>query len=229
MWNTSMHVLIIEDDERLARLIARVLEKEHITVDLAHDGVSGLALALTGTHDVAVIDWMLPGQDGPAICTAVRQARVKLPLLMLTARDQVEDRVSGLYSGADDYLTKPFALEELLARIHALSRRFDSQSPDGSVLSSGDIALDLRAHTAARNGAPLDLTLTEWNLLEYLMRNRGQTLTRDQIFNRVWAYDSDAQIKIVDIYVSYLRRKLKTAADLPDPIETVRGLGYRLN
>ena len=224
-----MRILIIEDDERLARLTARMLEKEHLTVDLAHDGVTGLDMALTGAYDVAVVDWMLPGRDGPAICRAVRAARLKLPLLMLTARDQVEDRVAGLYSGADDYLAKPFALEELLARIHALGRRFDIASPDGFELRCGDLALDMRTHTAKRAGQPLDLTLTEWNLLEYLMRNQGQALSREQIFNRVWAYDSDAQLKMVDIYISYLRRKLKVAPDSPDPIETVRGIGYRLS
>ncbi len=224
-----MHVLIIEDDPRLAKLMARVLEKEHFTVDLAHDGITGLEFALTGTYDVAVVDWMLPGKDGPSICRAVRQAKVRLPLLMLTARDQVEDRVAGLNSGADDYLVKPFAIEELLARLHALSRRFDVTSPEASTLIVNDLTLDLSAHTATRGGAPLGLTVTEWNLLEYLMRNRGQILTREQIFNRVWAFDSDAQMKMVDIYVSYLRKKLKTSADLPDPIETVRGIGYRLD
>ena len=208
--------------------MARMLEKEGISTDMAHDGKTGLEFALAGTHDVAVVDWMLPSMDGPSICRAVREARIKLALLLLTARDQVEDRVAGLYSGADDYLTKPFALEELLARIHALGRRFDIASPDASELRCGDLVLDLRAHTASRASAPLDLTLTEWNLLEYLVRNRGQTLSRERIFNRVWAYDSEAQLKMVDIYISYLRRKLKVAPDLPDPIETVRGIGYRL-
>ncbi len=222
-----MRVLIIEDDERLARLMARMLEKEGIAADVARDGDTGLELALSGAHDVAIVDWMLPGKDGPSICRAVRQARIKLAVLMLTARDQVEDRVAGLYSGADDYLTKPFALEELLARAHALSRRFDLASPDALELRCGDLALDLRAHTARRGDAPLDLTLTEWNMLEYLMRNQGQALTREQIFNRVWAYDSGAQLKMVDVYISYLRRKLAVEPGLPDPIETVRGVGYR--
>ena len=227
--HNAMHILIIEDDLQLAKLMARVLEKEHMTVDLAHDGATGLELALSGTHDVAIVDWMLPVKDGPSICRAVREARVKLALLMLTARDQVEDRVKGLNSGADDYLTKPFALEELLARVHALSRRFDDGSADAAGLNCGDISLDLRAHIARRAGADLDLTSTEWNLLEYLVRNRGHVLTREQIFNRVWAYDSDAQLKMVDIYISYLRKKLKTRPDSPDPIETVRGIGYRMN
>lgn len=222
-----MRVLIIEDDERLARLMARMLEKEGISADVASDGDTGLELALSGVHDVAIVDWMLPGKDGPSICRAVRQARIKLAVLMLTARDQVEDRVAGLYSGADDYLTKPFALEELLARVHALSRRFDLASPDALELRCGGLALDLRAHTARRGDAPLDLTLTEWNMLEYLMRNQGQALTREQIFNRVWAYDSGAQLKMVDVYISYVRRKLAVAPGLPDPIETVRGVGYR--
>lgn len=223
-----MRVLLIEDDERLARLTARMLEKEGLTVDVARDGATGLEMALSDSYDVAVVDWMLPGADGPTICRAVRHVHLKLPILMLTARDQVEDRVAGLYSGADDYLPKPFAFEELLARIRALSRRFDIASPDGLELRCGDITLDLRAHVATRSGVTLDLTLTEWNLLEYLMRNQGRVLSREQIFNHVWAHDSDAQLKMVDIYVSYLRRKLKVNADSPDPIETVRGIGYRL-
>ncbi len=223
-----MHILIIEDDQRLAKIMARVLDKEHFTFDLVHDGNTGLEYALTGAHDVAIVDWMLPGKDGPSICKAVRAAKVRLPLLMLTARDQVEDRVAGLYSGADDYLVKPFAIEELLARLHVLSRRFDDASLDSSTLVVNDLTLDMRAHTAVRGGMPLGLTNTEWNLLEYLMRHEGQTLTREQIFNRVWAFDSDAQIKMVDIYVSYLRKKLKTSRDQSDPIETVRGIGYRL-
>ncbi len=223
-----MRVLIIEDDQQLATLVARALKREGITVDLAHDGQTGLEMALGGAYDVAVVDWMLPGRDGPAICLAVRRARRPLPILMLTARGQVEDRVQGLDSGADDYLVKPFAIEELLARLRALSRRYDIASPDGAELRCGDLRMNLIERRVYRGDAPIDLTLTEWELLEYLMRNCDRSLSREQIFSRVWAMDSDAQLKMVDIYISYLRRKLKTAAGLPDPIETVRGVGYRL-
>jgi two-component system OmpR family response regulator len=223
-----MRVLVIEDDQRLARLIVRVLTEEHYRVDLAHDGTSGLELALSGVHDVAIVDWMLPGRDGPAICRAVRAARLPLALLLLTARGQVEDRVVGLDSGADDYLTKPFAFEELLARVRALSRRFTpTTSGDPGEIRVRDLVLDQRAHTARRGDHPLDLTVTEWNLLECLLRHPGQILTRQQILDYVWAYDSEVQFTLVDVYISYLRRKLNIPGR-PDPIQTVRGVGYQL-
>src|SRR5512143_3771767 len=165
-----MRVLVIEDDQRLARLVARVLEEEHFAVDVAHDGEEGLEVALRGVHDVAIIDWMLPGRDGPSICRAVRSARLPLALLMLTARTQVEDRVAGLYSGADDYLGKPFSFDELVARLHTLGRRFNAQAVDAWELRVGSLVMDLRSHTARRGEQPLDLTRTEWSLLEYLLR-----------------------------------------------------------
>jgi DNA-binding response OmpR family regulator len=224
----AMRVLIVEDDQQLAQLMARVLKREGIQADLAHDGQTGLEMALSGQYDVAVIDWMLPGRDGRSICLAVRRARAPLPILMLTARGQVEDRVLGLDSGADDYLVKPFAIEELLARLRALARRYDVTSPDGAELQCGDLVMNLPQRTLRRGGVIIDLTPTEWDLMEYLLRNCNRALSREQIFNRVWAMDSDAQLKMVDIYISYLRRKLKTSPDLPDPIETVRGVGYRL-
>jgi two-component system, OmpR family, response regulator len=222
-----MRVLIVEDDQRLARLMARVLADEHYSIAVAHDGEKGLELALTGIHEVAIIDWMLPGRDGPAICRAVRAARLPVALLLLTARGQVEDRVAGLDSGADDYLTKPFAFEELLARARALSRRFTVTGGDVTELRAGDVTLDLRAHAGRRGDRPLDLTLTEWNLLEFLLRHPGQTLSRQQILDHVWSYERDVQLQMVDVYISYLRRKLN-APGQPDPIQTVRGLGYRL-
>lgn len=222
-----MRILVIEDDQRLARLIARVLEEAYYSVDLAHDGEVGLDLGLRGAYDIAIIDWMLPGRDGPSICRAMRAARLPTALLLLTARGQVEDRVIGLDSGADDYLTKPFAFEELLARVRALSRRFLPPGSASGELRAGDLVLDLRAHVARRGAQVLDLTTTEWNLLECLMRHPGQTLTRQQILDYVWSFDSAVQLTMVDVYISYLRRKL----NLPgrrDPIETVRGVGYRL-
>jgi two-component system, OmpR family, response regulator len=225
-----MRVLIIEDDYRLARLIQRVLEEEHFAVDVAHDGDSGLEYALRGIYDVAVVDWMLPGRDGPSICRSMRAARLPTAILMLTARGQVEDRVLGLDSGADDYLGKPFAFEELLARVRALGRRFavvGSGGSDPSELRSGDLVLDLRMHLARRGTHALDLTPTEWNLLEYLMRHEGQALSRQQILDYVWSFDRDVQPTMVDVYISYLRRKLSLPG-LADPIETVRGVGYRI-
>lgn len=226
-YNEPMRVLVLEDDRKLARLIAEVLQEEQIDADLAYDGDTGLELALLDVYDVIVVDWMLPGRDGPAICRAVRAARLPAALLMLTARIQIEDRVAGLDSGADDYLTKPFAFEELLARLRALSRRFSLLAGDAWELRCGSVVLDLRAHKARRGEAPVELTDTEWKLLEFLIRHPGQTLTRQQILNYVWSYESDVQPTLVDVYVTYLRRKLNGKGQ-PDPIHTVRGVGYRL-
>jgi len=222
-----MRILLIEDDQRLARLVARVLHEERYQVDIVHDGESGLDYALRGVYEVAIIDWMLPGRDGPTICRAVRAARLPTALLLLTARGQIEDKVIGFDSGADDYLVKPFAFEELLARVRALSRRFTLHPDDASELRSGDLVLDLRHHTARRGTRPLDLTPTEWNLLEYLVRHAGQALSRQQILDYVWSYDHDVQPQMVDVYISYLRRKLNASGER-DPIVTVRGVGYRL-
>jgi DNA-binding response OmpR family regulator len=223
-----MRVLIIEDDERLARLVARVLTEEGCAVDAAHDGNAGLELALRGVYDVAVVDWMLPERDGPSICRAVRAAHLPTALLLLTARGQVEDRVAGLDSGADDYLVKPFAFEELVARVRALGRRFTVVGADPSELRLGELVLDLRARSARRGERPLQLTTTEWSLLEFLMRHPGQALGRQQVLDYVWSYDSEVQPTLVDVYVSYLRAKLNAGGE-PDPIVTVRGVGYRLS
>jgi two-component system OmpR family response regulator len=222
-----MRLLIVEDDVRLTQLMVRVLAREHALVDVAHDGDTGLELAMRGTYDVAIVDWMLPKRDGPSICRAVRAARLRTALLMLTARDQLEDRVTGLDAGADDYLAKPFAFEELLARIRALSRRFDLTASDGSELRWGDVVLDLRAHTARRGTRPLDLTATEWNLLELLLRHPNQALNRQQILDYAWSDERDVLQSLVDVYISYLRAKLSVNGE-SDPIQTVRGVGYRL-
>jgi DNA-binding response OmpR family regulator len=222
-----MRILIIEDDRRLAQLIRKVLEAEDFTVDLAHDGDTGLEIALRGAHDVMVVDWMLPGRDGPSICRAIRSARLEIAILMLTARTQVEDRVAGLYSGADDYLVKPFAFDELIARLRALGRRFNRDAVDALELRVGSIVMDLRAHTARRAEHGLDLTKTEWSLLECLMRHPGQTLTRQTILDYVWSYESGVQSTMVDVYISYLRNKLHQPG-MKDPIQTRRGVGYTL-
>ena len=223
-----MRILLIEDDKRLSQLIQKVLEEEHFTVDIAHDGDAGMELALRGIYDVIIVDWMLPGRDGPAICRAIRAARLPIAILMLTARSQVEDRVAGLYSGADDYLGKPFSFDELIARVYALGRRFNVPATDAWELRVGRLVLDLQSHTARRAEKALDLTKTEWALLEYLMRHPGQTLSRQQIMDYVWSYQGEVQPTMVDVYISYLRTKLNQPG-LADPIQTVRGLGYRLD
>ena len=223
-----MKVLIIEDDVRLSRLMATVLAEEYMTVEQAYDGDSGLELALGGMYDVAVVDWMLPGRDGPSICKAVRAARLPTALLLLTARSQLEDRVTGLDSGADDYLTKPFAFEELLARIRALGRRFTVVN-GGELyeLRIADVVMDIRTHTVRRSDILIELTLTEWNLLECLVRNSGRVLTRQQIVDYVWSYERNVQESLVDVYVAYLRKKLNANGG-PELIQTVRGVGYSL-
>ena len=223
-----MRILLIEDDRRLAGLIQEVLTEEGFDVDAAYDGAAGLELALRGPYDVAVIDWMLPERDGPAIIRAVRTARLPTACMLLTARTQVEDRVAGLDSGADDYLAKPFSFDELLARVRALGRRFTvADGGDPWELRQGDLVMDLRAHVARRGDVPLDLTSTEWKLLEYLLRHADQTLTRGQILDYVWSYKSDVLATSVDVYISYLRKKLNVPGRR-NPIETVRGVGYRL-
>ncbi len=223
-----MKLLIIEDDAKLARLIEGVLREERFTVDVALDGESGLSMGLAGAYDVAIVDWMLPRRDGPSIVRAMRSAGLPTAVLMLTARGQVEDRVLGLDSGADDYLGKPFAFEELLARVRALGRRSTGPTSEQWEIRIGDLVMDLGTHTARRGNVPLELTSTEWNLLECFLRHPRQALTRQQILDYVWSYAREVQPTMVDVYISYLRRKLNVPGRR-DPIETVRGLGYRLN
>ena len=222
-----MRVLLIEDDRRLAGLIHEVLTEEGFDADAAHDGGTGLELALRGIYDVAIIDWMLPERDGPAIIRAIRSAHLPTACLLLTARTQVEDRVTGLDSGADDYLSKPFSFDELLARVRALGRRFSViNGQDTFELRLGDLVMDLRAHVARRGETALSLSNTEWRLLEYFLRHPDQILSRDQILDYVWSYQSNVLSTSVDVYISYLRKKLDSPGRR-DPIETVRGLGYR--
>lgn len=223
-----MRVLIVEDDHRLAGLVRKMLEQERYRVEIAETGETGLEHALGGTFELAVIDWMLPDRDGPSICRAIRSAKVNMAILMLTARTQVEDRVAGLESGADDYLVKPFAMDELLARLRALSRRFNPVNPDPMELRIGTIVLDLNLHSARRGNSPLELTPTEWNLLEYFMRHPQQTLTRKSILDYVWSYEGSVREDLVDVYISYLRHKLNIPG-MADPIATIRGVGYRLD
>jgi DNA-binding response OmpR family regulator len=221
-----MHILIVEDEQRLARLVARVLGEERHVVDIANDGDTGLDLALRGTYDLLILDLMLPGRSGLDICKQVRAHKLQPAILMLTARGAIEDRVAGLRIGADDYLVKPFAMEELVARVDALLRRGRAIT-DTQRLQVGVLALDLLRREAQRDGRIIELTAKEFALLEYLMRHPGQVLTRTQIIDHVWRYDSDALSNVVDIYIHYLRDKIDRGSARP-MIKTMRGVGYRI-
>lgn len=219
-----MRVLVVEDEIRLAELIAKVLREHRYDVDVAHDGTAGLDLALTGNYDALVLDRMLPGIDGLAITHALREARVDTPVLILSARRELDERVEGLDAGADDYLGKPFGFSELLARVRALTRRRErTLLPE--VLRAGEVELDQAARAVTVAGAPVDLSPREYALLEYLLRNAGQVLSRDQILERVWGWEAEPEGNAVDLYVHYLRRKLDRGRT-PSLIETVRGAGY---
>jgi two-component system OmpR family response regulator len=221
-----MRILIIEDDDRLARVMARVLQQERFDVDVANDGERGLELALSGIYDAAIVDWMLPGRDGLEIVRGLRAERIATPILMLTARGELPQRVQGLDAGADDYLGKPFAFAELLARLRALTRRGEKPLLE-PVIAIGDVSIDFAARTVFRHGQPIDLSPREFALLETLVRNRGRVLSRDQLLERVWGYDAEPQGNVVDLYIHYLRRKLDAdGRDSESVIRTVRGAGY---
>jgi DNA-binding response OmpR family regulator len=222
-----MHILVVEDQQRLAMLLRRVLTEERHTVDVATEGESGFDLAASDTYDLVILDVMLPGMDGIEICREMRAADVHTPVLMLTARGAVEDRVAGLNAGADDYLVKPFAMEELLARVNALLRRRDRDIEAPAQLSIGDLELDLVRHEVKRGGRIIELTAKEFALLEYLMRHPGQVLTRTQITDHVWRYDLDALSNVVDTYIHYLRDKVDRGFTR-NLIKTVRGVGYKI-
>ncbi len=221
-----MYVLLVEDERRLSQLVRRVLEEEGHTVDAAFDGEEGLAMALDGSHDVIVLDIMLPAMNGVEVCQSLRRQKLDTPVLLLTALDTVEDRVRGLDAGADDYLPKPFAFQELLARVRALGRR-KVQGRESSELAVDDLTLDLRRRRVRRAGETIDLSPKEFSLLEYLMRNEGRVVTRTQILDHLWGYDHDSESNLVDVYVAYLRRKVDRGHGKP-LIRTVRGIGYAL-
>lgn len=221
-----MHILIVEDEQRLAALLRRVLTEERHVADVAYDGPSGLTLAMNDTYDLVILDLMLPGMDGLEVCRTLRANRVHVPILMLTARGAVEDRVAGLEAGADDYLTKPFAMQELLARVKVQLRH--GRAPEGeTLLRVDDLTLDLLRHEARRGDQVIQLTAKEFALLEFLMRHPGRVLTRTQIIDHVWEYDMDALSNVVDIYIHYLRDKVDRGSARP-LIMTVRGVGYKI-
>ncbi|REE78730.1 DNA-binding response OmpR family regulator [Paenibacillus taihuensis] len=221
-----MRILIVEDDRPLRDAIAMVLREEAYQIDEADNGLEGLYLAEQRIHDLIVLDIMMPGMDGLSVLQSLRAKGITLPILLLTARDSVEDRVLGLDAGADDYMIKPFAMPELLARIRVLMRRQSRGAPDGE-LKYGGISVKCQAMEGYADGEPLKLTAKEFELMEFLLLNREQILTKEQLLDRVWGIDSDAGIGVVDVYVHYLRKKLAPSG-YDRCIHTIRGVGYML-
>ncbi|HEX8960050.1 MAG TPA: response regulator transcription factor [Geobacteraceae bacterium] len=218
-----MKILVVEDEKKVASFIKRGLEEEKYEVDTALDGEEGLKIALDNHYDLIVLDWMLPKKDGLAVVKELRERKTATPVLMLTAKDSLEDIIAGLDSGSDDYLTKPFAFAELLARVRALLRR--SEMDKGAELRFADLRLDPVTHKVWRKDKEIDLTAKEYGLLEYFMRNPNQVLTRTMIADHVWDYTFDTFTNIIDVYVNYLRKKIDRDAD-KKLIHTVRGVGY---
>ncbi|CAL9585974.1 response regulator transcription factor [Streptomyces sp. Tu 3180] len=215
-------ILIVEDEERIASFVEKGLRANGFTTTVVPDGESGYAYALTGGFDLVVLDIGLPGRDGFTVLRELRESRVTTPVIVLTARDSVRDTVAGLEGGADDWMTKPFRFEELLARVR-LRLRTAARAPEVTVLRSGDLSLDLRTRRARAAERTVDLTAREFVLLELFLRHPGQVLSREQILSHVWGYDFDPGSNIVDVYVRALRKKLGA-----ERVETVRGMGYRL-
>ncbi len=221
-----MRVLVVEDEPKIASFIQKGLQEEHYAVDLAFDGEEALDWASMAEYDLIVLDILLPKRNGISVCRELRQRGIRAPILMLTAKDTVDDRVTGLDSGADDYLVKPFAFRELVARLRALARR--PPEVHGPVLQVADLQLDTVNHRVTRAGRSIELTPKEYSLLEFLMRHPNQILSRTVIGEHVWNYDFYSQSNIVDVYIRYLRRKLDYGFT-PPLIHTIRGVGYRLS
>ncbi len=222
-----MRILVIEDEHKIANSIKQGFEQESYAVDVAYTGTDGYDLASIEEYDVILLDLLLPGMDGVTICKKLRAENIHTPILMLTAKGQLSDKVEGLDSGADDYLTKPFAFEELLARVRALIRR--PKFATGTVLIVDTLTLDPKSFDVKRNNKSIRLSSREFSLLEYLMRHPDKTLTKDQIIGHVWNYDADILPNTVEVYIGYLRNKI----DKPFPknsalIHTIRGFGYKI-
>ncbi|MCB0209347.1 MAG: response regulator transcription factor [Anaerolineae bacterium] len=219
-------ILVVEDEPQIANFIKRGLRREGYNVLVAPDGETGLDMAFGDLPDLIILDIMLPGIDGLSVCRQIREGELQTPVLMLTAKDAVPDRVAGLEAGADDYLVKPFAFEELLARVRALGRRrapIESDAP----LNFADLTLDPTTRMAKRSERVIELTAKEYDLLELFMRHPNQVLTRDQIYDRIWGYDFGGESNIIEVYVRYLRSKLEENGE-PRLLHTVRGVGYAL-
>jgi heavy metal response regulator len=220
-----MRLLVVEDEKKVASFIKQGLEEEGYAVDAALDGEKGLEMALDGVHDLIILDISLPKMNGLQVLKKLRQQKVNTPVLLLTVRATIEDKVLGLDAGADDYLTKPFAFQELVARVRALMRRRAEADP--ALLQVADLILDPARRVVSRGGEKIELTAKEFALLEYFMRNRGRVLTRTLMIEHVWSYDFDTMTNIVDVYVNYLRKKIDSGRE-PKLIHTVRGVGYVL-
>jgi heavy metal response regulator len=220
-----MKILVVEDEKKVADFVRKGLKEEGYVADVAYNGEDGLGLALDGSYDLIILDIYLPRLDGLSMLRRVREKKVKTPVLLLTVRATIEDKVLGLDSGADDYLTKPFAFQELLARVRALLRRRSDEIAVG--ISVADLSLDPMRRTVSRGGEKIDLTAKEFTLLEYMMRNVDRVLTRTMIIDHVWNYDFDSETNVVDVYVNYLRKKID-AGRSPKLIHTVRGVGYTM-
>jgi heavy metal response regulator len=220
-----VRLLVVEDESKVASFIKKGLGEEGYAVDLAADGEAGLAMALERVHDLIILDIRLPKMDGLQVLRMLRQDKVTTPVLLLTVRATIEDKVLGLDAGADDYLTKPFAFQELVARVRALLRRRAEAEP--AVLQVGDLSLDPARRTVVRGGVKIDLTAREFALLDYFMRNPGRVLTRTMIAEHVWDYSFDTSTNVIDVYVNYLRKKIDAERE-PKLLHTVRGVGYML-
>ena len=221
-----MRILLVEDEERLSEALAYILKKNRYAVDTALDGITGQDLAETDIYDIIILDRMLPGREGVSILRNIRKQGIKTPVLMLTAKDTIADRVKGLDAGADDYLVKPFSTDELMARIRALGRR-QAELIDGDSLQAASLVLHPMRGEVECEGQIVKLTMKEAQLLELFLRNKGQVITREQILDRVWGLDCEVEMNNVEIYIYYLRKKLEP---LPAKIriETIRGIGYCL-
>lgn len=221
-----MKILIVEDEHLIANAIKKGLEQEHYTVDLAFDGEKGLDLASSGDYDLVLLDLMLPKMNGIEACRKLREQQIQTPILMLTAKSQIEDKIKGLNSGADDYLTKPFAFEELLARIRALTRRPKNSASE--IIVVGDLSLNLSTYEVTRQNKQISLSSKEYSLLECLMRHANKILNKDQLIQHVWSYESDILPNTVEVYIRNLRQKI----DQPFKtklIKTIRGFGYKIS
>lgn len=221
-----MKILIVEDEHLIATSLKKGLEQEHYTVDIAFDGIEGYDLASSGDYELILLDLMLPGMDGLSICQKLRSENIHIPILMLTAKSQLDDKIKGFDKGADDYLTKPFAFEELLARIRALSRR--PQKTTSKILTVADLSIDTTNYQVKRGNREIRLSSKEYSLLECLVRHTGQILNKDQIIQYVWSYESDILPNTVEVYIRNLRQKI----DQPFKkklIQTIRGFGYKIS
>ncbi len=218
-------MLVIEDEKKIASFVRKGLEAEGFVVEVAHHGDEGYALATSRPYDALVLDIMLPGRDGLSILRNLRERKVPLPVILLTARSELNERLEGLNIGADDYLTKPFYIEELIARVRAVTRR--AAGATQGILTAGDLSMNLLTREVKRAGAAIELTPREFTLLEHLMRSPGRILTRAQICEQVWDYDFDPGTNLVDVYIQRLRKKVDAEAPVK-LIETIRGAGYRL-